>query len=91
MKGLRHHKICPGNVDPFTQQICVCVDVFVDVFSAWAVVDVNMEDQVDVSLKGQAEISCIYTLKQPAKMIVWFTVRKTGPFTLYIISKSKDE
>ncbi|XP_058600465.1 melanoma cell adhesion molecule b isoform X1 [Onychostoma macrolepis] len=39
----------------------------------WAVVDVNMEDRVDVSLKGQAEISCIYTLKEPAKMIVWFT------------------
>ncbi|XP_016128079.1 cell surface glycoprotein MUC18 isoform X2 [Sinocyclocheilus grahami] len=39
----------------------------------WAVVDVNMEDRVDVSLKGQAEISCIYTLMEPAKMIVWFT------------------
>ncbi len=57
----------------------------VDVFSARAVVEVNMEDRVDVSLKGQAEIPCIYTLKEPAKMIVWFTVRKTGPFTLYII------
>uniref|UniRef100_A0A8C1CC37 Melanoma cell adhesion molecule b n=1 Tax=Cyprinus carpio carpio TaxID=630221 RepID=A0A8C1CC37_CYPCA len=32
-----------------------------------------MEDWVDVSLKGQAEIPCIYTLKEPAKMIVWFT------------------
>ncbi|XP_018972115.1 cell surface glycoprotein MUC18-like isoform X1 [Cyprinus carpio] len=39
----------------------------------WAMVDVNMEDRVEVSLKGQAEISCIYTLKEPAKMIVWFT------------------
>ncbi|XP_018972107.2 cell surface glycoprotein MUC18-like isoform X1 [Cyprinus carpio] len=39
----------------------------------WAVVDVSMEDWVDVSLKGQAEIPCIYTLKEPAKMIVWFT------------------
>uniref|UniRef100_A0A671LX81 Cell surface glycoprotein MUC18-like n=1 Tax=Sinocyclocheilus anshuiensis TaxID=1608454 RepID=A0A671LX81_9TELE len=34
-----------------------------------------MEDRVDVFLKGQAEIPCIYTLKEPAKMIVWFTVR----------------
>ncbi len=57
----------------------------VDVFSAWAVVDVNMEDRVDVFLKDEAEISCIYTLKETAKMIVWFTVRKTGPFALYII------
>uniref|UniRef100_A0A8C1TZ16 Melanoma cell adhesion molecule b n=1 Tax=Cyprinus carpio TaxID=7962 RepID=A0A8C1TZ16_CYPCA len=32
-----------------------------------------MEDWVDVSLKGQAAIPCIYTLKEPAKMIVWFT------------------
>uniref|UniRef100_A0A672QI26 Cell surface glycoprotein MUC18-like n=1 Tax=Sinocyclocheilus grahami TaxID=75366 RepID=A0A672QI26_SINGR len=32
-----------------------------------------MEDRVDVFLKGQAEIPCIYTLKEPAKMIVWFT------------------
>ncbi|XP_059389118.1 cell surface glycoprotein MUC18-like [Carassius carassius] len=39
----------------------------------WAVVDVSMEDWVDVSLKGHAEIPCIYTLKEPAKMIVWFT------------------
>ncbi|XP_016344301.1 cell surface glycoprotein MUC18-like isoform X5 [Sinocyclocheilus anshuiensis] len=39
----------------------------------WAVVDVSMEDRVDVFLKGQAEIPCIYTLKEPAKMIVWFT------------------
>lgn len=55
----------------------------VDGFSAWAVVDVNMEDRVDVSLKDQAEISCIYTLKEPAKMIVWFTVRKKQHFTLF--------
>ncbi|XP_043115828.1 melanoma cell adhesion molecule b isoform X2 [Puntigrus tetrazona] len=39
----------------------------------WAMVDVNMEDRVDVSLKGQAEISCIYNLEEQAKMIVWFT------------------
>lgn len=39
----------------------------------WAVVDVNMEDRVDVFLKDEAEISCIYTLKETAKMIVWFT------------------
>ncbi|XP_016149480.1 cell surface glycoprotein MUC18-like isoform X1 [Sinocyclocheilus grahami] len=39
----------------------------------WAIVDVSMEDRVDVFLKGQAEIPCIYTLKEPAKMIVWFT------------------
>lgn len=55
----------------------------VDVFSAWAVVDVSMEDWVDVSLKGQAEIPCIYTLKEPAKMIVWFTVRNRPIHTLH--------
>lgn len=47
----------------------------VDVFSAWAAVDVDMEDRVEVSLKGQAAISCTYTLQEPALMIVWFTVR----------------
>ncbi|XP_073674368.1 melanoma cell adhesion molecule b isoform X2 [Garra rufa] len=39
----------------------------------WAVVDVSMEDRVDVSLKGQAVIPCMYNLEEPAKMIVWFT------------------
>ncbi|XP_050985544.1 melanoma cell adhesion molecule b isoform X2 [Labeo rohita] len=39
----------------------------------WAVVDVSMEDRVDVSLKGQAEIPCLYNLKEPAKIITWFT------------------
>ncbi|ROL53337.1 Cell surface glycoprotein MUC18 [Anabarilius grahami] len=40
---------------------------------AWAAVDVSMEDRVEVSLKDQAEIPCIYTLQEPALMIVWFT------------------
>ncbi|XP_059370422.1 melanoma cell adhesion molecule b isoform X2 [Carassius carassius] len=39
----------------------------------WAMVNVSMEDRVEVYLKGKAEISCIYTLKEPAKMIVWST------------------
>ncbi|XP_048016455.1 melanoma cell adhesion molecule b isoform X2 [Megalobrama amblycephala] len=39
----------------------------------WAAVDVSMEDRVEVSLKDQAEIPCIYTLQEPALMIVWFT------------------
>ncbi|KAK2881087.1 hypothetical protein QQF64_008574 [Cirrhinus molitorella] len=39
----------------------------------WAVVDVSMEDRVEVSLKGQAMIPCMYKLKESAKMIVWFT------------------
>ncbi|XDV32344.1 hypothetical protein PO909_003194 [Leuciscus waleckii] len=32
-----------------------------------------MEDRVDVYLKDQAIIPCLYTLKEPAMMIVWFT------------------
>ncbi|KAK7156411.1 hypothetical protein R3I94_006465 [Phoxinus phoxinus] len=39
----------------------------------WAAVDVSMEDRVDVYLKDQAKIPCIYTLNEPATMIVWFT------------------
>lgn len=39
----------------------------------WAAVDVSTEDRVDVYLKDQAKIPCIYTLKEPAMMIVWFT------------------
>ncbi|XP_056329633.1 melanoma cell adhesion molecule b isoform X2 [Danio aesculapii] len=39
----------------------------------WAVVDVRMEDVVEVTLKGQAKISCMYTLTEEAKMIIWFT------------------
>ncbi|XP_067306811.1 melanoma cell adhesion molecule b [Pseudorasbora parva] len=39
----------------------------------WAAVDVSMEDRVDVYLKGQAAILCMYSLKEPATMIVWFT------------------
>ncbi|KAI2656241.1 Cell surface glycoprotein MUC18 [Labeo rohita] len=37
-----------------------------------------MEDRVDVSLKGQAEIPCLYNLKEPAKIITWFTVIEEG-------------
>jgi len=43
---------------------------------AWGKVDVSTEDRVEVYLKDQAKIPCIYTLKEPAMMIVWFTVRK---------------
>ncbi|XP_051717083.1 melanoma cell adhesion molecule b isoform X2 [Ctenopharyngodon idella] len=39
----------------------------------WAAVDVSMEDRVEVYLKNQAEIPCIYTLQEPALMVVWFT------------------
>ncbi|XP_021337028.1 melanoma cell adhesion molecule b isoform X2 [Danio rerio] len=39
----------------------------------WALVDVRMEDVVEVTLKGQAKISCTYTLTEEAKMIIWFT------------------
>ncbi|TRZ02057.1 hypothetical protein DNTS_031647 [Danionella cerebrum] len=32
-----------------------------------------MENVVNATLKSQAEISCVYNLPEPAKMIVWFT------------------
>ncbi|XP_077064614.1 melanoma cell adhesion molecule b isoform X2 [Siphateles boraxobius] len=38
----------------------------------WAAVDVSTEDRVDVYLKDQAKIPCMYNLKEPAMMIVWF-------------------
>ncbi|XP_056119352.1 melanoma cell adhesion molecule b [Rhinichthys klamathensis goyatoka] len=39
----------------------------------WGAVDVSTEDRVDVYLKDQVKIPCVYILKEPAMMIVWFT------------------
>ena len=52
-----------------TTLLCVCL-------SAWAVVEVNMEDRVEVSRGETAQIACMFTTEEGigAIDIMWFYV-----------------
>ncbi|XP_028274564.1 melanoma cell adhesion molecule b isoform X2 [Parambassis ranga] len=49
-------------------------------WGAWAIVEVNMEDKVEVSIKETAQITCMYTSDEGSggMVIEWFYVTRSG-------------